>query len=318
VIRTHALRWLPAANANSVGFGYRVVDDVVTSEIAVQFSVPRKLTRAQLKALGGVAIPARLTLPDGREVATDVVQRQFRCTDSPPGPPGIDAARRSRLDPVRPGASIGHFDGGAGTLGALVRAPDGTLMALSCWHVLAGPGIDLGQMISQPGPVDDADEIGNRIGLLVRRHLSLAGDAAVCTVERRGADASILGLERAITRAREPVLGERVAKSGRTTGVTCGVVSRIDVIGVVSYPQGDRNIGGFEVAADPGSPPADGLLTEKGDSGAIWAVNAGGPESDVGLGMQVCGTDNAQDGSFALACHLTAVLDRLQVQLASN
>jgi endonuclease G len=187
---------------------------------------------------------------------------------------------------------------------------------LSNFHVLAGPGVGLGDPIAQPGPLDDADEDGARVGVLRRRHLSLAGDGALCSIEGRGIDERILGLEVA---PRRPAIAERqdkVVKSGRTTGITHGVVTRSEVIATVSYPQGERGIGGFEIEANPDLAPAPGGIVEKGDSGSLWLIDAAAPEGDIAVGIQVSGVeDPAEQREIAFACHLHSVLAKLAVTL---
>ena len=312
-IRYGAMKWL-SRDVTTVGFGRRQVDGKFTDELAIQFTVRRKLPKLKLKAVGVAALPQTISILGHPPIRTDVVQGVFGTTGggSNTGSDPLGVTRRSRLDPVRPGSSIGHFASAAGTLGCIVRDDRGAQYALSAWHVLGGPHIDLAQEIAQPGPLDDVEESKNRIGILVRRYLGLAGDAAICSIDGRTVDSKVLGFDVAPSRAATPQLGESVAKSGRTTGMTFGIVTRVEVVAVVSYPQGDRNIGGFEISADPSKPAGPGGITEKGDSGSLWVRTT---DPGVGLGLQVCGAiDPTSHGELAIACLLGSVMDKLQIK----
>jgi endonuclease G len=92
----------------------------------------------------------------------------------------------------------------AGTFGAVVYdALNGTPYVLSNWHVLHGPTGAIGDSIAQPGPFDDGNIVSNVMGRLVRSHLGVAGDCAVCSVIGRRLDDRILELD---------VVPKRIAK----------------------------------------------------------------------------------------------------------
>ena len=97
----------------------------------------------------------------------------------------------------------------------------------------------------------------------MRSHLGLAGDCAIASIEDRGFDERIVGLdvipERRIGKVE---LRDRVAKSGRTTGVTRGIVTRTGVTSNIPYRGvGMREIGGFEIRPDPEHLPSDGEVS---------------------------------------------------------
>jgi len=221
---------------------------------------------------------------------------------------------------VRPGLSVCHQNGTAGTLGAIVydRSTSQPLI-LSNWHVLAGSNEKSGQAIVQPGPYDNSDVENNVCGRLVRSHLGLAGDCAVASIEGRDFDASILELDRTPKQTAAVELDDKVVKSGRTTGVTRGVVSRIGVIIKLNYggSVGTRRIGGFEIVPDPDFPAERGEISMGGDSGSLWMIAEEGEEAaDVAVGLHFAGeTDPAPEAEHAIACDLQRVLDRLEVDL---
>lgn len=143
---------------------------------------------------------------------------------------------------------------------------------LSNWHVLHGPDGTLGDDLVQPGPHDDNRTDRNRLGRLTRSHLGVAGDCAIATIDDRTFDTEILELGVVPDQLGEPELGDRVVKSGRTTGVTRGVVRRVDTIAKLDYggTVGERNIGCFEIGPDPDHPAPEEEISRGGDSGAVW------------------------------------------------
>lgn len=150
-IETHtrvADEMLSRRNVVACGVGYKIAGGETTSIPSVVVSVTHKVPPDMLS-------PADLVPRMLGEVPTDVVATgEIR-------PHAID--RRARMRPVRPGLSIGHVNGTAGTVGALVRR-DGELFVLSNNHVLALLNkARTGDAILQPGPGDGGsllDQIG--------------------------------------------------------------------------------------------------------------------------------------------------------------
>ncbi|WP_141807868.1 hypothetical protein [Nocardia bhagyanarayanae] len=151
-------------------------------QLAVQFTVDSKVEPEALEALNTEAIPDSIEV-DGVAVPTDVIQRScepsFRVGAEPEPPP-----TKVRCDPIRPGISVSNVKGTVGTVGCIVYDKhDGTPLVLSNWHVLHGPGGRIGESVVQPGPRDDNRIDRNRLGVLNRSHLGIAGDCAVATVD---------------------------------------------------------------------------------------------------------------------------------------
>lgn len=88
-----------------------------------------------------------------------------------------------------------------------------------------------------------------------------------------------------MARIGDPEIGDRVVKSGRTTGVTWGVVTRVEVNTKMTYAPGVTEIvGGFEIGPDPKVPAESGEVSRAGDSGSVWlAVGRNGKPTDVNL-----------------------------------
>lgn len=205
--------------------------------------------------------------------------------------------QRGRHRPLVMGASIAHHAITAGTLGAFPkRRADGQRMILSNAHVLALDGLaDPGDRILQPGPLDGGrikqDGVG---GLLEWAALDPAGinlvDAAICDLGNLANDRTdlrelgpLLG-----SRSKGAVLGEAVGKIGRTTGITRGRVTAIEVDNIVVDMEEigpTRFDSQFEIEGAGADAFSDG-----GDSGALivdargWAVGLLFAGSDLGGG----------------------------------
>ena len=152
----------------------------------------------------------------------------------------------------------------AGTLGALVQDERGRQYLLSNNHVLArSDHASLGDAVVQPGLIDNnctpngdgagTQPVGNVTGWLPLSAHSTNADAAIAEVGSHMVDplgsiqefgsrqpdgtlaAAPLGTSSTGGKGEPATLQLRVAKSGRTTGLTCGSVSVVDVDVSVDY-----------------------------------------------------------------------------------
>jgi endonuclease G, mitochondrial len=313
-VRTKGADYLQDPNISSIGVGHKICEGKATGELSLQFTVDRKT--AEPEALGSEAIPKSIDV-DGVEVPTDVIERSyrpaFRVVDE-----AIPPHAKLRVDPVMPGVSVGHVKVSAGTIGCIVYdRNDGTPLILSNWHVLQGPAGALDDVVVQPGPHDDNRLDGNRLGRLKRSHLGAAGDCAVATIEDRHFETEIPELGVTPEQLGEPELGDKVVKNGRTTGVTHGIVRRVDVLAKITYRSaGEHAIGGFEIGPDPDKPPADGEISHGGDSGAAWMFKTGnGKSSKVLAGLHFAGETGTDPDEHALACLPQSVFEKLEITL---
>lgn len=327
--RTRGRAYLKLPNVTSVGVGRKIVDGKRTDELVIQFTVGKKLAPELVAAEGLTMLPESLTAEDGTEVPVDVIERSYapsyRIVEPTPtsllAPEQLTPAqsRRRRLDPIQPGISVANVNVSAGTLGGIVfDMANGTPYILSNWHVLHGPGGQVGDVIVQPGRFDDANTAANAVGRLVRSHLGLSGDCAVASITGRGVDERVLELGVVPRRIAQPSEGDLVVKSGRTTGVTHGLVRRVGVIANIDYEGnvGVQEVGGFEIGPNPDSPAPDGEISMGGDSGSLWLVDTDGADRDVAVGLHFAGeTDPNPSEEHALACTIQTVFDKLQVTL---
>lgn len=316
-VRTQGLDYLRDKNISSVGIGYKQVAGKPTDEISVQFTVDKKSTPETLEALDTTEIPKSFVI-DGVEVPTDVIQRNYE-PDFKIVAEAAPITRKSRIDPIVPGISVANKKVTAGTIGGIVfDRQDGTPYILSNWHVLNGPLGKIGDEIVQPGPFDDNRVQLNHVGKLVRSHLGTAGDCAIASIEDRTFAQEILDLGVKVEKLGEPELGDKVIKSGRTTGVTHGIVTRIHTIAKIDYgePTGEQAVGGFEIGPDSDNFPDNGEISMGGDSGAFWLFKASnGKPSKIMAGLHFAGEGPSDPNEHAIACYPRSVFEKLEISL---
>lgn len=316
-VRSGAAGLLKDPNISSVGIGYKIKNGRPTKEIAIQITVAKKASPQMLEGLGTAQIPKSFTI-NGIETPTDVIQRkysaEFRLVAAE-----VASDRKTRLDPIAPGVSVANIKETAGTIGCIVfDSLDGRPYILSNWHVLHGPQGAVGDVIVQPGPFDDNRTDQNRLGRLVRSHLGRAGDCAVATIEDRGFTANAVDIDVRPEKLGEPDLGDKVVKSGRTTAVTHGIVTRIHTITKIDYggAVGEQEVGGFEIGVDPENEPLDGEVSKGGDSGSIWFFKSkAGKPTKIMAGLHFAGEGPDNSNEHAIACYPKSVFEKLQISL---
>ena len=315
-IRSEGSNYLKDPNVSSIGIGYKIRDGKRTKELSIQFTVNRKVVPENLGMLPTRELPESITVA-GVEIPTDVIERTYH-PDFKVVPEADVDERKVRIDPVRPGVSVGHQTISAGTLGAIVYDIEtGRPCVLSNWHVLHGEEGHLGDIVVQPGPHDDNRTERNHLGPLLRSHLGVAGDGAIAGIEGRDFDPSIFELDVVPDELGDPQLGDKVVKSGRTTGITHGIVRRVDTITKIDYGQaGVVEIGGFEIGVDPGKRPRDDEISKGGDSGAAWLFKAGnGRPTKILAGIHFAGEGQGDPDEHALACLPRSLFEKLGVTL---
>jgi endonuclease G len=316
-VRTKGPEFLKDPNISSIGIGYKVTDGVQTGQISIQFTVKQKAAPEALESLTTEHIPASIQI-GGISVPTDVLERQyvpaFRIVAE-----SVSSSRKKRTDPIQPGISLSNRKGTAGTIGCIVYdRTEGTPYVLSNWHVLQGANGAIGDKIVQPGPFDDNRLDKNYLGRLVRSHLGSAGDCAVCSIESRKINPSVLSLNVTPTEIGEPELGDKVTKSGRTTNVTHGIVSRIHTLVQLDYggSTGTVEIGCFEITPDPQHLPGNGEISDGGDSGSLWMFkSANNKATSIMAGLHFAGESSNAEPEHALACYPKSVLEKLDISL---
>ena len=226
-------------------------------------------------------------------------------------------SRIKRRNPIQPGISVSHKNVTAGTFGLLVTDNlTGKAAILSNWHVLAGSAqAKAGDPIIQPGSLDTGKPPQDTVATLERSMLDTDGDAAIAILNgKRNVLPAQLETDALVTSAREPQTGELLVKSGRTTGVTQGVVRGFGSV-VLTYSVGKREVKGMFIHPKNSTNPTDEEISSGGDSGSIWYS----AKTHEGVGLHFAGeTDPTPSAEHAVACSLPVVLNRLSVTIAAS
>lgn len=210
-------------NVIGVATGYKVKEHRVTPELCMQVLVEKKIKE---EMLADKVIPKQV-----EGVKTDVIVTGK-----------IEALTfNGKYRPAMPGASIGHVNITAGTLGCLVQdKKDHDYLILSNNHVLANSNnASIGDPILQPGTYDGGVYPQDEIARLKRfipftTDYNLVDAAIAKPLEQKLSIASIpwIGIPTDTAQAR---LGWYVQKSGRTTQCTIGRVISTDATVFVGY-----------------------------------------------------------------------------------
>lgn len=220
-----------------VDIGYRYVNGAPTEDLSLRVFVGRKVSQRYVRK--SQRIPSIIA-----GMPTDVIEYSAE----------EQVARDSRFDPLVGGISaINRRLAGeiGGTLGAIVfDDATGEPLGLSNWHVFVTAVGGKGDEIYQPAQ----NNPGNSIGLVKERNIDL--DCAVCTLTRPWVS-DILELNLSIAGIKEPRIDMSVVKSGRSTGVTYGIVSGEGTDDVTIKP-------------DVNQPAPGEKISMPGDSGSVW------------------------------------------------
>ncbi|MGJ7439540.1 hypothetical protein [Aquipuribacter sp. MA13-6] len=219
---------------------------------------------------------------------------------------------QGRLRPLVPGCSICHEADTAGTLGGVVER-DGERFLLSNSHVLARAGLaSPGDVVRQPGPADGG-RAQDRVGVLETAvPFDPAGANRVDAAIARPDPGVEVDLHPSGTARLDG--DELVEKLGRTTGLTRGRVTAIEVDDVVvDLGEGVgllRFDGQVEVSGTAGGPDGTaGPFSRGGDSGSLVRLAGGGRA----VGLLFAGSEAGGDDGFGLTfCNVVDdVLDEL-------
>jgi hypothetical protein len=270
LLSDHAMAFSLAADSGTEGFGYenivgvgiaeRLAGGHPTGERAVSVYVVRKAPPDQV--VGDALVP-----PEYEGMPTDVIESgEF-----------VAFTERGRFRPAPSGVSVGHYSEDAGTLGFLARHED-DLVIVSNNHVLAlvNQG-QPGDAIVQPGQLDGgtgADQLGT---LKLFHPLDFDGrneiDVAIAVVEEGAASAEIYGsgaYRAEPLEARDDML---VRKTGRTSGLTRGIVRDSHASVKLGYRGGRVARLREQLIVDPRDAHP---FSQGGDSGSLVVEEASG------------------------------------------
>ena len=220
------------------------------------------------------------------------------------------ALTTSRIRPAYPGLSIGHFKVTAGTFGCVVQDDEGDFYILSNNHVLANcNNCNIGDEILQPGNNDGgtlpSDHIANLFDFIP---LDFNGintiDAAIAQpidITQIQEQLPLIGRIKGVS---NPRIGMKVAKFGRTTGYTTGIVTARGVDIKVNFGTNQLDFEDqFEINSNNGKP-----FSEGGDSGSVIIDF----DTKQAVGLLFAGAT----GSSTFANPITTVLNNFDLKIA--
>src|SRR3989338_8617161 len=252
VLQENETRLLKRANVVGVGIGEKITDGKRTGRPCLKVYVEKKVAEEKLSKQD-------LVPPLVSEVETDVVEV---------GKLRPLASNRQRSRPAIGGASIGHYNITAGTLGCLVKdKKTGLQLILSNNHVLANSnGAKKGDAILQPGVADGGKLKKDKIAELERfvkigfGKKANAVDAAVARPlndKDVSSEISSIGIPKGTAKGK---VGLVIQKTGRTTDHTLGEIQDINATVKVDY---DGQTGLFR------NQIMTSAMSQGGDSGSL-------------------------------------------------
>ena len=301
--------WLRRPGVTAVDVGFKIKDEKMTDEVAIRAHVERKIATAELASSEVFNVSGKPP-KKVKGFSVDVIEAKYGPSAATATEPiALDDAdeaaiaaieRTTAFDPLIGGISCGNPRVTAGTIGAIVfDRRTCRPMILSNWHVLAGASAAaVGEGILQPGRVDGGTQV---VATLTRMRLDARMDAAVATLNgARGHTRDILGLG-AISGVDPAALGMLVVKSGRTTGITRGVIDGVSMS--VSIDYGDPGVVAFanQIRIVPRAPwPAvDYEVSMGGDSGSVWLNEA----NNRAIGLHFAGETDPMPASENAICN---------------
>jgi endonuclease G len=265
--------WLGRPGVTAVDVGYRIKNGRLTDELALRAHVERKLPVQAVpkqerfnvkgkppKTIGGVPVDViEATYVPSQQPADVVVELD-------------DVDRTARSATLAGGISVGGRRTGYGTLGAIVwDRRDCSVNILSNWHILANDlAATPGEPIYQPGVSDGGTRL-DVVAQLNRSRLNQDMDAALARLNgSRPFTRDIVGLS-PVAGIVAPRVGMRVIMSGRTSGVTEGIIDALGFEPKLVYDNNVRNnfYGQIHIHPLPPWPNTDYEFSQPGDSGAV-------------------------------------------------
>lgn len=333
--RTHNRQFLDSINGTlgtALGFKKKTGEDISTQPAIIVF-VPMKINPKWIP--GSQLIPKKLDGPDGLWCALDVVEGgQAEVEEPVPESPSELAERlRGWDEKVWSGSQVSHWVDQAegrysiGTLGAFAKGRDNSSQGfLTNMHV----GIEQGQNLFHPVPwgthigttqkvieyVEDQEYYGPFVdepSTLVRvdcAFVELAPDFAMANINPHMMGVGEMGSIKNISLDDMAIIGQRVLRVGRTTGLRHGMIEAfgyefIDQPNVTAYT--DLLIVGYN----------DIPFSTHGDSGSL-IVTDDSEHNPIGLlwggWQEKLRTGYAQE-NWTYGIALSRVLDALKIDL---
>ena len=297
--------WLRRPGVTAVDLGFKWSGGQMTDVVSLRVHVARKKDAADLSE-------AELFPSEVDGVPIDVIAASYApqtLLDIRPETAVDGRGKRFKVVPI--GVSVGCRFTTAGTLGAkVIDQESGKEMILSNWHVLAGNrNVQAGLPIWQPGQLDGRPNAASEVAELTRWILG-PYDAAVALLNGKRKVSSKTVEGSSLLDLTSPRLGMRVWKSGRTTGLTRGIIDGIKMKVPLTYPNEGTHLleQVFRIVPLPGV--GDVEISSSGDSGSVWVDEVSGKA----VGLHFAG-EASRHPEHALAHNIDVVLEALRVRL---
>ena len=272
-------QWMRRPGVTAVDVGFKIKGDEMTDDVALRVHVAQKRPAAELAA-SEVFNETGKTPKKIKGFPVDVIEAEYGPANmAVEAPMALDAEddviagleRTTVFNPLLGGISCGNPRITSGTIGAIVfNRRSCQPMILSNWHVLAASAsAAVGEDILQPGRSDGGTEV---VARLTQMTLDSRMDAAVATLNgARNHTRDILGLG-TITGTDDATLGMQVIKSGRSTGITRGVVDGVSLTVSIDYtdPGVVTLTNQIRIVPRPPWPAVNDEISIGGDSGSVW------------------------------------------------
>lgn len=238
-------RLMAIPGVRSVGVGLKEVGGKITDEIVFRVYIMEKKPLSSVPP--GERIPGEI-----EGIETDVIVWE------PDERAGVDSGR---YRPLRGGIQIDN-GGGYGTLGCFAkRNSDGAWVALSNWHVMVQDATTTDLRIAQPETGCCCCCVTGYIGKVADSKIGDTVDCAIATLDADVAKVHDIVDVGTVDGSGAAVVGDKVRKRGRTTGLTTGTIKDVATDSANSDAFLTNQI---LIETDPGVP--DFIL--KGDSGS--------------------------------------------------
>jgi hypothetical protein len=337
-IRAHNRNFLDAINANlGTALGYkRRTGEEISNEPAIIVFVPRKINPKWLP--NSQLIPSKLEGPDGLWCPLDVVEGSKAQQEDPVHKEESELAVRLRGwdEQIWAGSQVSHWtdkESGSysmGTIGAFARrAGDNRLGFITNEHVGIGPGqrlfhpvpwgTEIGTTASVMEYIPDHEWYGpladepNTFVRIDCAFVELNAAVSVDDINPHMMGVGKLGSVKEIALTDMSIIGQKVLRVGRTTGLRRGTVvgfgyEFIDSADVTAYTD-------LLILGDDGVP-----FSTHGDSGSL-IVTDDGENRPIGLlwgGWQSKLRTGAGQENWTYGIALSRVLDALEVDLVTE
>ncbi|WP_316747598.1 hypothetical protein [Pedobacter gandavensis] len=259
VLKRDVTSYSSIPGVHHIDVGLKYIDGIKTNEISIRFHTYKKNSKSFLKSL---TVPKMIS-----GVRTDVIVSN----------PILNSRKGKVALQILGGVEIANAHMMEfGTLGCVLLHQSGKHVGLTNHHVIVGSMGGKGEEIIQPySPTSSKSQV---IGEILEFNKDL--DCAIFTLnsQRKANIYSIEGFNQLFTESSQPVIHDRVKKSGITTEITYGEIEGISLNGRLT------------ISCIPQRPNPGTKISDQGDSGSLWVIDS--ETKGVAMGLHYAGESN--------------------------